>query len=617
MNKYKYCKSLTRYSRHKTNEFSIGNKKIGDKNPIRIQSMTNTNTSDINATLIQCIRLIETGCEYVRITTPSVSSVSHIKQIKKLLSEKGYNTPIIADVHFNPKVAELLAPVVDKIRINPGNYVDKKNSKNIDYTDEQYLKEANKIKIRLIPLLNLCKQYNTAIRIGTNHGSLSDRIMSKYGDTPLGMVESTLEFLRICKDQNFNNVVISLKSSNTRVMVFAYRLMVNKMILENMNYPLHLGVTEAGDGEDGRIKSAVGIGTLLADGIGDSIRVSLTEEPEKEIPVAEKIVKYFANRDIHNKIIDTNHYLNPFEYNKNKTDSILNIGGKNKPVVIHSLLDYKNISDNENQIPDYFYIENEITSNIEAQFIQNIGNWENKKNTYPLFEIDEYLVTKIISDKLNFVKLKYTDISKIDKEICDRKTVFVLNSENINKVAEQRAFFYFLNKENIKNPVIIFNNYNESDIEQFQIKSACDTGSLLIDGFSDGLWLSNGKKISESIINSTSFGILQASRVRVSKTEYISCPSCGRTLFDLQKTTAKIKEKTSHLTGLKIGIMGCIVNGPGEMADADYGYVGTGTGKITLYKNKDVIKKNIQENSALTDLVNLIKENGDWFEPNK
>jgi (E)-4-hydroxy-3-methylbut-2-enyl-diphosphate synthase len=625
MNNFKYCNSLTDYSRFLTREVNIGGVAMGGNNPIRIQSMTNTHTMDTLATVEQCIRIINAGADYVRITAPGVQDAENLAAIKKELRKKGYQTPLIADIHFNPKAAEVAAAIVEKVRINPGNYIDKKRFEKIDYSDKEYKQELERIHNKLLPLLDICKQNGTAIRIGVNHGSLSDRIMSRYGDTPLGMVEAAMEFLRICNTENFHNLVISLKSSNTRVMVQAYRLLVATMMQENMNYPLHLGVTEAGDGEDGRIKSAVGIGSLLADGLGDTVRVSLSEEPEAEIPVAKELVGYFANRKTSQTILQIDEKLkNPFKYNKRESRVLENIGGSRQPIVI---IDYQErLETADNIAPDYIYLNagfDVSKLNPDQKYIYNLHDWfktaRHLSNVYPLATDAEFNFYGCKSNTMNFVILSSMELSELLierlKEKESNNVVLIVETFNSNGVADQRAFFYKLMETGIKVPVIINRNYSEDNILKFQLKSACDVGILFIDGFGDGIWLRNADEKASKVILSTSLGILQASRVRMSKTEYISCPSCGRTLFDLQTTIAQIKERTNHLKHLKIGIMGCIVNGPGEMADADYGYVGAAAGKITLYKGKEVIKKNIPAIDAVNELVQLIKDNGDWVEP--
>jgi (E)-4-hydroxy-3-methylbut-2-enyl-diphosphate synthase len=638
----KYCNSLTQYSRFLTREVTIGDLKMGGLNPIRIQSMTTTDTMDTKATVEQSIRMINAGCELVRITAPSLNDAKNLELIKKELKARGYNTPICADIHFTPNAAEFAARVIEKVRVNPGNYADKKKFEEIDYTDSSYELELERIRTRFTPLVKICKEYGTAMRIGTNHGSLSDRILSRYGDTPLGMVESAFEFLRICEDNNYHNIVISMKASNTQVMVEAYRLLVAKMIETNRNYPLHLGVTEAGDGEDGRIKSAVGIGTLLEDGLGDTIRVSLTEEPEFEIPVARDLAQRYTERKNHQAIKEINKELpfNPFEYNRNKTREVINIGNHNVPRVIadYSMktevsaaslfgvgyqysvpLDKWNLTD---MAVDYLFLgDNTINFEIPGTLglIYNSESWlkhKNQKRSYPLFCGEEYFKSKEKSDTLNFVAidihtLTTNFISKINSE---NNCCLVIDSFNTHTMPELRRMAIELLNNKCNIPFIIKSNYKNLSEEQFQLYSSTDIGGLLLDGFGDGIWIKQKDCVSTQICNSTAFGILQATRTRISKTEYISCPSCGRTLFDLQETTQKIRERTDHLKGIKIGIMGCIVNGPGEMADADYGYVGTGPGKISLYKGKEVVKKNVTSETAVDELISLIKENGDWVE---
>ncbi|MDA9227618.1 (E)-4-hydroxy-3-methylbut-2-enyl-diphosphate synthase [Flavobacteriales bacterium] len=636
----KYCNSLTSYSRFKTREVVIGGIGFGGNNPIRVQSMTTTDTMDTIATVEESIRMIKAGCELVRITAPSKRDAENLKNIKEELLKRGYNTPIVADIHFTPNAAEIAAKIVEKVRVNPGNYADKKKFEEIEYTDKTYQDELNRIREKFTPLVKICKEHGTAMRIGTNHGSLSDRILSRYGDTPKGMVESAMEFLRICRDENYHEIILSMKASNTRVMVQAYRLLVAEMIKESMNYPLHLGVTEAGEAEDGRIKSAVGIGALLEDGIGDTIRVSLTEAPEHEMPVAFNLLKNFTNRNNSQKIKDiAKNPLNPFEYSRRKTNKVKNIGGNNVPIVISNLkrknkikpssffplgyqysvpLDKWNIND---QATDYIFLDDkkidfEIPGTL--RLIYNFKFWKKNKEGYPLLSSDEYLNNNKLSNEINFIEIYIKNLcedlfTKITK---DPTAVLIVKTDNVNGLAEQRRIFIELINRNIKNPVIISRDYSQLDAKYLQLNSSSDIGGLLIDGLGDGITVNNNKEGESLHINSTAFGILQASRTRISKTEYISCPSCGRTLFDLQETTAKIRKVTDHLKGVKIGIMGCIVNGPGEMADADYGYVGTRPGKITLYKEKTVVKKNIDEELAVDALIDLIKENGDWVEKN-
>jgi len=626
MDRYKYCSNIFNYTRQKTSEVSIGQVKIGGNNPIRLQSMTNTNTSDIEKTVEQSIRIYEAGGEIVRYSARGVAEIEKIAEIVKGLRKKECSIPTVADIHFNPKAAFLAAQIVDKVRINPGNFIDKRASfETLEYSDKEYSEEINKIKDKLVPLIDLCKKNNTALRIGINHGSLSDRIMSKFGNTPIGMVESAMEFLRICKEENFCNIVISMKSSNTGVMVHSNRMLMNRMINEKMNFPIHLGVTEAGEGEDGRIKSAVGIGAMLNDGIGDTIRVSLTEAPENEIPVAKKIVEYYIGRENHKKINEESIEFNPFEYNKLVNHKINNIGGNNAPVVISDLSENKNVNDKTKLSPDYIFID-DIEKIRDLQYsnkaiIVKYNQWSdelNLNNVFPIFSSpDKFIEAKRISEILNFIYINENTIDNflISKLSVYKNIVLVICTNNEHAPGVYRSIFFKLKQQKSDIPVIIKANYIENNLEDLQIKASCDTGAAFLDGFGDGLWLSNNGEVRNSDVLQTTFGILQASRVRIFKTEYISCPGCGRTLYDIQTAVKKIREKTSHLKNLKIGIMGCIVNGPGEMADADYGYVGAGIGKISLYKNKELVKKNIPENDAITELINLIKENGDWHEP--
>lgn len=633
----RYCNSLFEYRRFRTREVSIGNVVFGGDHPIRLQSMTTTDTMNTEATVAQSIRMIEAGCELVRITAPSKKEAENLSKIKKTLREKGYDTPIVADIHFTPNAAEIAAGIVEKVRVNPGNYADKKKFEEIEYTDESYMAELERIRERFTPLVLLCKKNGTAMRIGTNHGSLSDRILSRYGDTPLGMVESAMEFIRICRDNDFHDIVISMKASNTQVMVQAYRLLVNHMMRDGMNYPLHLGVTEAGDGEDGRIKSAVGIGTLLEDGLGDTIRVSLTEEPEAEIPVAAALAERYTNRSGHAPIEDVPVMINPFEYERRHTLTSLNLGGKNVPKVI---MDYSQRSEItaaslfavgcNYSVPtdkwiltdmacDYVYCgNNTISFEIPGTLglIFDYSTWiqlENKVRSYPL--IPAHDIDNVSFDDLHFIEVTIRHLTSdfISKLKPLQHAVLLLTTDNTHGMAEQRAAFFKLMHAGCDIPVVIKRQYVGLNEDQFMLYSATDLGALLIDGLGDGIMIS-APEIPMQRVNSTAFGILQATRTRISKTEYISCPSCGRTLFDLQETTAKIRARTSHLKGVKIGIMGCIVNGPGEMADADYGYVGTGPGKITLYKEKNVVKKNVPEEHAVDELIALIREGGDWVD---
>lgn len=639
-----YCNSLVAYSRRKTIEVKIGDIPMGGDNPIRIQSMTTIDTMDTLGSVEQTIRMVEAGCEYVRITAPSIKEAQNLQEIKKELRRRGYNVPLIADIHFTPNAAELAARIVEKVRINPGNYADKKRFEVINYTEASYQAELNRIREKFIPLVRICKEHGTAMRIGTNHGSLSDRIMSRYGDSPVGMVESALEFLRICEDESFYNIVLSMKSSNPQVMVQAYRLLVQKLDEEGLKpYPLHLGVTEAGDGEDGRIKSSVGIGTLLEDGLGDTIRVSLTEEPEAEVPVAFELAKRYDRRKEHSPIPAIDHYpITPFEYNRRKTRGVLNVGGEHMiPRVVADFsdkdkitaaslfavgyhysvpLDKWNIADNA---CDFIFlgkqsIDFEVPGTLSL--IQEYQTWlshRSKQRHYPLMSPAEYMGATDVSPVVNFVSVYLSDISSslLERLKQDHTAVLMVNTTNEHGMAEERRIFVELMNNGCDVPVIIGRRYHDLKAEQMQLYAATDFGGLLVDGLGDGLMISATGCASDKIINQTAFNILQATRTRISKTEYISCPSCGRTLFDLQETTAKIRSRTSHLKGVKIGIMGCIVNGPGEMADADYGYVGAGPGRITLYKGKEVVRKNLPTAQAVDELINLIREHGDWIEP--
>jgi len=634
----KYCNSLISYSRFKTREVMVGSLGFGGDNPIRVQSMTITDTMDTIATVEESIRMIEAGCELVRITAPSKREAENLQSIKDELRKRGYSTPIVADIHFTPNAAEIAARIVEKVRINPGNYADKKKFEEIEYTDKTYNDELIRIKKKFTPLVKICKEHGTAMRIGTNHGSLSDRILSRYGDTPKGMVESAMEFLRICREENYHEIILSMKASNTRVMVQAYRLLVAEMIKEGMNYPLHLGVTEAGEGEDGRIKSAVGIGTLLTDGLGDTIRVSLTEAPEFELPVAKNLLSHFKGIEKHEEIKKiTKNPLHAFDYQKRNTNQVLNIGSRNVPVVMADFclkekitpaslfalgsnysvpLDKWHISD---MAADYVFVGNhDIDFEVPGTLgiIYNYKKWEKHKKGYPFLDVKQYLLSDNFSEKLNVVYVCLSDLSNelFTKLKSDTTAVLMIDTYNKNGVAEQRKLFTELMNNNIKTPVIIGRAYGNLSEEQLQLSASADFGALLLDGLGDGIFIAAENCGSDQSVNSLAFGILQASRTRISKTEYISCPSCGRTLFDLQETTAKIRKVTDHLKGIKIGIMGCIVNGPGEMADADYGYVGTGPGKITLYKEKNIVRKNIDEAEAVDALIDLIKEHGDWVD---
>jgi (E)-4-hydroxy-3-methylbut-2-enyl-diphosphate synthase len=652
---YKYNDNLTQYSRRKTIEVTIGDVPMGGSNPIRIQSMTTVDTMDTMGSVEQAIRMINSGCEYIRITAPSVKEAQNLENIKKELNRRGFFAPIVADIHFTPNAAELAARIVEKVRINPGNYADKKKFETIEYSEAAYQAELERIREKFIPLVNICKEYGTAMRIGTNHGSLSDRILSRYGDTPLGMVESALEFVRICEELNYYNIVLSMKASNTQVMVQAYRLLVQKLNEEGLKpYPLHLGVTEAGEGEDGRIKSAVGIGTLLEDGLGDTVRVSLTEDPEFEAPVAKMLIDRYNIRAGHNSIKPIPHDespVNPYMYQRRATREVLNMGGGNVPRVI---IDFSKVSDKKmddlksighyymplldkwnmsDQGADFIYTGNNKVPFMLPNGLKEILNhsvWlrmDDNANSYPLLTLKDYFSAKPKHKVLNFIQLTIEDLDDevMDKLRDDLTAVLVIDTFNLHAMAEQRRAFFELMLNDVPVPVIIMRKYPAMEDEQLQLYAATDCGGLLIDGLGDGILLSTelvNVKTKDlhlkllKTLNSTSFGILQAARTRMSKTEYISCPSCGRTLFDLQETTAMIRKRTDHLKGIKIGIMGCIVNGPGEMADADYGYVGVGKGKIALYRGQNVIKKSVPSENAVDELIELIREDGKWIEPN-
>ena len=675
-----YCHSLSSYKRLKTREVRIGDLLLGADHPIRLQTMTTTDTMNTEATVAEAIRCIEAGAELIRITAPSKKEAENLANIKKALRDKGYNTPLVADIHFTPNAAEIAAKIVEKVRVNPGNYVDKKKFEQIDYTDEAYNEELERIRARFTPLVRICKEHGTAMRIGTNHGSLGDRIMSRYGDTTLGMVESAMEFLRICRDEDYHNIVLSMKASNTHVMVEAYRLLIQQMNAEfGELYPLHLGVTEAGDGEDGRIKSAVGIGTLLEDGIGDTVRVSLTEDAELEIPVCYDLVKRYDfslahNRDILEKepefsvpALTADHLpYDPFAYKRRDTTEISNIGGSHVPVVIADLSKLNHITPADllqvgyqyNEKLDKWFIGDRAADYIFIGY-QNIDFQlpgtlkaivyppafdlqEHKEQFCPLFAPQSYLAGVDQKGQVNFIHFAvYQDEPAITQEqlrllAADPTVVLILNSHRKNAMQAIRRFIIDLEQQKIKNPVIISVSSSWDSADEHLIHFSTEAGGLLVDGMGDGVFFhlktaaykelagnfraAAGRNYQqntnvEQFLNATAFSILQASRTRISKTEYISCPSCGRTLFDLQETTAKIRAVTNHLKGVKIAIMGCIVNGPGEMADADFGYVGSGIGKITLYKGKEVVKRNIDSEIAVGELINLLKEGGVWVEP--
>lgn len=605
---------LFNYHRRESSVVHIGALNMGGDNPVRIQSMTTTSTDDTEGSVAQAERIIKAGGELVRLTTQGVKEAENLKNINAGIRQDGFSTPLVADVHFNPRVADVAALYAEKVRINPGNYVDpaRKFVKH-DYTDEEYANELKKIEERLVPFLDICKENHTAIRIGVNHGSLSDRIRNRYGDTPEGIVESCMEFLRICKRHDFNNVVISIKSSNTVVMVRSMRLLVDTMDKEDMHYPLHLGVTEAGEGEDGRIKSAVGIGALLADGIGDTIRVSLTEEPEAEIPVARHLVDYI-NRKAGHQMIPAETYggfdwLRP---ERRETKAVDNIGGGNVPVVMVS--QKGDTADEASSKADYIYVGSDLPKEkMEGKRyvvdFQVYMQAEDKSQLYPVFSVAAMPFVSMVKAEQKFLVLQFG--TPADEYLACLKThpeiVVVCVGNHQNRLGSQRALVHEMMSAGVKNPVVFAQMYRLNDTEEFQLEAAADMGALMIDGLCDGIWLMNDGNIAASAIESTAFGILQAGRLRTSKTEYISCPGCGRTLYDLRDTIKRIHEATKDMKGLKIGIMGCIVNGPGEMADADYGYVGAGPGKISLYKGKDCVEHNIPEGEAVEHLLRLIK----------
>lgn len=687
-----YCESLTSYKRLPTKEVKIGDLLLGNFNPIRVQTMTTTDTMDTIGTVEQSIRCIEAGAELVRITAPSKKEAENLLVIKNELRKRGYSTPLIADIHFTPNAAEIAARIVEKVRVNPGNYVDKKKFEQIEYTDAEYAEEIERIRERFTPLVKICKEYGTAMRIGTNHGSLSDRIMSRYGDTPMGMVESAMEFLRIARAEAYHNIILSMKSSNPQVMVQAYRLLV-KTITDEFGecYPLHLGVTEAGDGEDGRIKSAIGIGTLLEDGIGDTIRVSLTEDPEFEIPVCRDIVKRYTTREsrevqkeyqtIGDKQVVVEHIsiteeldakdvppvtkmpYSPFEYKRRETYAVDNIGGKQVPVVVADLSRIDKITPRDLQSVGYTYNESTDKWTIADAAADYIftghqvldfalpgtlkvivypAAWTeatDKKKYYPIFSDKGFAEAEKKSESINFVMVDcYSDETAVNDyayldQLANNPTVVIcLSSTRLNAMQSVRRMFVEFMNMGIKNPVVLITDSNWQSPDEHLIHFATETGALFLEGMGDGICLgySNKAKMTDvkvtgrtylpvkdiyQFTNNTAFSILQATRTRISKTEYISCPSCGRTLFDLQETTAKIRAVTNHLKGIKIAIMGCIVNGPGEMADADFGYVGSGPGKITLYKGKEVVKRNVNSDVAVEELIGLLKDNGAWVEP--
>ena len=622
------------YRRRESKQIKVGELTLGGDAPIRIQSMTTADTMDVAKTVAESIRMVDAGSELVRITAPSKKEAEALGAISAVLIKEKKHVPLVADIHFTPNAAEVAADHVEKIRVNPGNYADKKKFEEIDYTDESYAAELNRIELRFTPLVLKCKRLGRAMRIGTNHGSLSDRILSRYGDTPMGMVESALEFLRICQSNDYHDLVISMKASNPQVMVQAYRLLVARMDAEGMNYPLHLGVTEAGDGEDGRIKSAIGIGALLEDGLGDTIRVSLTEAPEAELPVARKLVDRYDQRDQANAVDAVPLSFDPFNYSRRISRETLNVGGKKVPVVVHDLSEggitparlfgcgYRYSVPLDKWNLDDFACDFIFSGDREVEFdlpgtlgvIQNAPHWNGAVRHYPLWNAQDW--NPEVSAKMHFIRANRMDLTPdfIARIQGRADVVLVLEPASIHAMADLRSCCMRLDQASCNVPVILSQTLNGLDEESFQLYASIDLGAPLLDGFGDGIWM-NGDNVSLQLRNSTAFGILQATRTRISKTEYISCPSCGRTLFDLQETTAKIRSVTSHLKGVKIGIMGCIVNGPGEMADADYGYVGTGPGKITLYKEKEVVERNVPEDRAVEALVDLIRSHGDWVDP--
>jgi len=628
---------LTHYQRYVTRVVQIGKVPLGGKHPIRIQSMTNTDTMNTAATVQQTIRLVEAGCDYVRITAPSVKEAKNLGVIKAELANRGYQIPLIADIHFVPRAAEIAARLVEKVRVNPGNYVDRKRFQQLEYTPSEYDAELERIAERFTPLVRLCRENGTAMRIGSNHGSLSDRILSHYGDTPQGMVESALEFVRICAAEHYHELVISMKASNTRVMIQAYRLLVDRMEQEGMNYPLHLGVTEAGDGDDARLKSALGIGSLLMEGLGDTIRVSLTEAPEAEVPVARQLVRSVANLEHHSPITPLKTLpFNPFEYHRRPSNELTSLGGQYPPVVIADLTDTTRTVETRLQAAGYRYdppteswqpgdqaadilyygattLQPEhpahATILIDAQIWPTLAPHE---RLCPLYTLTEYRAATMRHPIMNFVHV--SSATPIDELPDDNHIVWVVNSEHASRLAELRRFILGLVETDRTQPVILAADYADVTREALILAGAAELGALLTDGLADGIWLA-ADRLESNDLNSLAFGILQASRSRMTKTEYIACPSCGRTLFDLEAVTAQIRDRTRHLKGVKIGIMGCIVNGPGEMADADFGFVGTGPERISLYRGQQVIKQQVPQAEAVDSLIDLIKSAGYWVDP--
>ena len=640
-----YCVSLNTLERLSTREVTIGELKLGGSYPIRIQSMTTTNTLDTAGTVAESIRMIEAGCEMVRITAPSLKEAENLQEIKQQLTARGYSVPIIADIHFTPNAAELAARIVEKVRINPGNYVDKKKFQSKEYSEKEYQAEIDRIRTRLIPLIRVCKEYGTAMRIGTNHGSLSDRILNRYGDTPVGMVESAMEFVRICENEGYFNIVLSMKASNTQVMVEAYRLLAQTMLERNALYPIHLGVTEAGEGEDGRLKSAVGIGALLADGIGDTIRVSLTEPPEHEIPVAQYIIRHYQIPQPKAVTIDKLSH-NPFIFKRLDTNIVQDIGNKNTPRVIVDfgddllsqdalkLVGYRYYVETDkwaqNELAcDWVYVGKEIPQwpiPASLKMICDSSAWQQQTETpnlFPWFKfLESYLVAGLTHPTCNFISLRPEMLEMLQPSNKLQAVVWIIETREPQMTAWVRNLITVMRQKGFTQPIILRSEIHPQSDENpvldahFQLTAGCLTGGILADGLLDGLWLHSPHLLwTASMANRLAFGLLQASRNRMSKTEYISCPSCGRTLFNLPETTAKIRQVTGHLKGVKIGIMGCIVNGPGEMADADFGYVGTGVGLISLYKGHEVVERNIPEAKAVEKLIELIKQHGAWVDP--
>jgi (E)-4-hydroxy-3-methylbut-2-enyl-diphosphate synthase len=661
-----YCQAHHRYQRIKTREVNIGGVPMGGNHPIRIQSMTTTDTMDTQATVDQTLRLVEAGCEYVRITAPSKKEAENLAEIKKILRAQGCQVPLVADIHYTPNAAEIAARIIEKVRVNPGNYADKKRFQTLEYTDESYQAELDRIYKRFSPLVKICKEEGTVMRIGTNHGSLSDRIMSRYGDTPRGMVESALEFVRICEDHNFHDIVISMKASNPQVMVQAYRMLMAEMRKRGEIYPLHLGVTEAGEGEDGRIKSALGIATLLMDGMGDTVRVSLTEEPEHEIPVARFLVSHFhgEGRVPHRDAVGEEELgekqekivlpFDPYAFQRRSTREELNLGGGQVPRVVCDLSASENRPESLQQI-GYTYVpllDKYNFSDIASDFVflgdttptyelpgglkavYHHDHWQmlrDRERSFPFFQTySEFLSASSHSKKLNFVQLDAEGLEqRLSEPTVPAPCVWVLPAAGNIPAYEWRRMIYRLTEAGDEQPVILkvsrpadFSYYSDDDLPahlriteeaKMQLHLASELSTMLVDGLVDGVWV---EKADQKMLSAT-FGCLQLSRLRITKTEYISCPSCGRTLFDLQETTARIRERTEHLKGVKIGIMGCIVNGPGEMADADFGYVGTGVGKISLYRGQEVVKRNVPTAQAVDELIELIKSEGQWVEPSE